>query len=143
MKLRDLIIDKSAIISEYPEISVEYLKLPQINKDDIQIRWSDDWWDGYLSGVAVYKNENYFFIMCDDWAFYPSKTDISDTARRYVLVDLSEEKLRQEQYWHDLFVKEVTSKDGDNDKFYIPFRKAQEKLGQDKLDNEVIGWFEL
>jgi hypothetical protein len=81
--------------------------------------------------------------------------DLRDYYRRFLIVELSDEQLREKEYWHNLFREkvgthtdfEVQGKTLEEklkpketwDEFYRPYQQRKEV---DLSDNLVIGWFE-
>jgi hypothetical protein len=117
----------------------DYLNLPQLNRSEVNVLWADDFWDGYLSGLLEYHSGKYWFQMCkdfdsDDQLFY----------RRFLVIELSEEQLAEEQFWEDLFQEKVgiyPNKQPEEmwHEFYEPYKNRKPR---DLSNNSVIGWFE-
>lgn len=130
---------------EIPEV------LLAIQFDDIQLLWHSDFYDGMLSGMLKYKRRYYW---CQAIAENDNRDDNNPLwYRRFAVISLTQEQIKEERYWHKLFRKHVgTHTDYQNNKrvgkvhsirdmskFYTPFASRQER---DFSSNEVIGYFE-
>jgi hypothetical protein len=75
-----------------------------------------------------------------------------NSRRRYWLIALSPEQLREEERWHDLFCTHVwtgfdytgrpehRAPPSEHAKFYEPYAA---RVAPDYNENEVVGWFQL
>lgn len=152
-KLRDLSKD---FYLEY------YRNLTQIDEKDVKLLWHNAYYDGPLSGILLYRSKMHWFQI-----FEPLRTDEvrnrvdkegviwSDHFTRYLVVELSEEQVKEEVHWHELFQQKVgTHTDYDNsgqriigevkpremwNEFYEPYKLRRPS---DLSNNIVIGWFE-
>lgn len=114
---------------------------------DLDMIWHSGYYDGPLSGMALY-NGKYVWFDCfsDDWDEpYPNM-------RVYKLYELSEEEIADELYWHSEFEKYVgyhTNYDSsyapfggknrkDVNKFYKKHKKRKER---NYTSNAVLGEF--
>jgi hypothetical protein len=128
----------------------DYAKYPQIQREAVRYLWYSDFWDGPMSGMALYNGQPYWFEMVEeneeDHGFY----------RRFGLFELSPEEIEAETRWHNLFREKV----GDHTTFkadgkvlqgelksremWTEFYEAYQKRPKpDYLNHPVIGWFEL
>jgi hypothetical protein len=128
-----------------------YLTLPQIPRADVTFLWHCDFWDGPQTGIVRWGSERLWFEM-----FPASVTgSLNVTSWRFLLVRLSEQQLRDEEWWHELFRQHVGTHtdyeraDGDpgtvhpreqHAKFYDAYAT---RVPPDLSANEVIGWFEM
>ena len=113
--------------------------------DELQLLWVDDYYDGPLSGMLTYRNRLHRYE-CPDG---PMAIE-----RRYVIRELSDEEIADEQYWHELFVRHVGDhmtfrNDGqrgavrpssEHSKFYEPYGK---RTTPDYSMRPIVGWFKL
>lgn len=74
-----------------------YLQLPRIGDNQLKILWGGGY-DGPEGGVLLYQGRKCLFTICDL---------LEDDTKILLVVELSEEQLRIEEYWHDLFVRKV------------------------------------
>lgn len=126
-----------------------YRTLPQIPCADVTLLWHSDFWDGPLSGLIAHRGERLWFQMIAE------NNEPEAWYRRFALVRLSEQQLREEEWWHEMFRQHVGTHtdyqraDGDpgtvrprdqHAKFYDPYSK---RVPPDLSANEVIGWFEM
>jgi hypothetical protein len=132
-----------------------YRDLPQIAAGDVALLWHDDFWDGPLSGVLLWRGERFWFQMREEyeppgdagaepWPWY----------RRFLVIRLTPEQLREEEGWHELFTRCVGTHSDDPDgrretgavhpkerwpEFYEAYNR---RVPVDPTRNEVVGWFE-
>lgn len=129
---------------DIPEVDARYVNLRQIEATDIEILWETEWWDTFLSGLLLIEDKPHYFHICDDdKLFYPESSELIDDHRRYVIIKLTNEQFQQEEYWHNLFLKnQQLANSRASNEFHTAYKNAKVDLWQQKLDNEVIGWFE-
>lgn len=133
-----------------------YLAVPKLERHRVKLLWWGDFYDAPLSGMALFEGEKHWYQMynTEEWIMG------SDEVRPiYLLTELAEEQLREEEYWHDRFVREVWNGwDYDEDEVALWHRpekvqhgtSTNEEFGaayearskQDFSENTVIGWFE-
>ncbi len=65
-----------------------------------RILWHHDYWDGPLSGIALFNGERVWFSM-------DSEDGLRARRRTYKLYRLTPELLALKEHWHGLFVKHV------------------------------------
>lgn len=127
-----------------------YPTLPHIPRADVTLLWHCDFNDGPITGLLAHRGERAWFQLIEDYA------DCEGLSyRRFLLVRLSEQQLRDEEWWHELFQQHVGTHtdyeraEGDSGtvrpqaehaKFYDPYSK---RVPLDLSQNEVIGWFEM
>src|SRR6266498_2506822 len=140
----------------------DYRQLPQIDEKDIRLLWHNGYYDGPLNGILLYQGKKRWFqifkaLQTDE---VRSRVDQDGTIWnehfvRYLVLELSEEQVKEEEYWHELFRQKVSTRtDYDEDghrktgdvkpremwsEFYEPY-KMRDAL--DLSNNVVIGWFE-
>ena len=128
--------------------SHSYLDLPEVDKAEVRMLWHSDFWDVPLNGLATYQGRKYWFQTLEDLR----RNDLAEMI--YLLVELSDEQITEEEYWHELFREQVgTHTDYDEQghrktgslmpesaqKKYFDARKSRK--GHDFANNRVIGWF--
>ena len=121
--------------------------ITQIPRDQVRLLWSDDWYDGPISGMAEVQGARYFFEMID-----PDALGEEEEHRKYWLIELNADQLNEEEQWHELFCRKVGThfdftarpalpeEQVDLAAFYGPYR---ERKTPDYGNNTFIGWFEL
>lgn len=65
-----------------------------------RILWHHDYWDGPLSGIALFNGERVWFSMNSEDGYLARR-------RTYKLYRLTPELLALKEHWHSLFVKHV------------------------------------
>src|SRR5690349_19819274 len=72
----------------------------QIPKDQLNVLWFDDYYDGMLSGILEHEGQKFRFETITDYSqnIYP---------RTFAIVQLTDQEYDDESYWHDLFKKHV------------------------------------
>lgn len=122
--------------------------LPQLVPEAVNLLWHDDFWDGPLSGLLEYRGERLWFQLAEE-----ADDPVAGWYRRYLVVRLTPEQLREEEKWHGLFRRCVgTHTDYRSDERqpgavhpreqWSEFYDAYAKRNPRSLDeNEVVGWF--
>lgn len=133
--LCELTPDDLSAIAEIPRVAVRVL-------------WTDDYYDGPLSGIAEWEGHRYRFELTDRSTLGGDE----DIARRYWLIALSPEQLHEEERWQDLFCINVWTGFDDTGrpehrapsskhaKFYDPY---EARAIPDFSKNEVVAWFQM
>lgn len=128
-----------------------YRAIPHIPRADVTILWHCDFWDGPITGLALWRSERVWFQMFRETVV--SSSDV--TYRGFRLIRLSEQQLREEEWWHELFRQHVgTHTDYDRaegdpgtvrpQSQHAKFYDAAAKCAPlDLSQNEVLGWFEM
>ncbi len=124
-----------------------YLQLPRIERADVKLLWADGYWDGPLSGVLLYQGREYWFQMILDLV-----DDEFVDYRKYAIVELTDDQLGEEEYWHNLFREMVADYSDENghlgtgvkpqetwDTYYEARAEAKPR---EYSTNPVIGWFQ-
>jgi len=128
---------------------LDYAAMPRIHREALRMLWIHDYWDGPLTGMLVYDGKLRWFECCD---VNPETSDVG--ARRFVVRDVAEEQIAEEERWHALFVEHVgdhwtvqgddrpgTVKPAEEHaKFYGPYSK---RAPSDYTTRPILGWFEL
>jgi hypothetical protein len=110
--------------------------------------WIHDYWDGPLSGMLLHDGKLRWFECCNAW---PETDDAG--ARHYVIRELTELDLAEEEQWHALFEEHVGDHwtihdDGhrgsvkpasEQAKFYEPYRR---RTPPEYSTRPIVGWFE-
>jgi hypothetical protein len=140
-----------------------YQQLPQIDEKKIRLLWHHSYFDGPINGILLYEGKTHWFKL-----FYPLRTDEirsrtdkdgivwNDYFVRYLVIELTEEQVREEEYWHELFRQKVGThtdydengqrkiselKPENSQKEYFELSKTRNSI--DLSNNLVIGWFEF
>lgn len=120
----------------------------QIAKEAVRILWTDDFYDGPISGIAEWTGKRYRFKLTDRNVIGSGE----DLSRRYWLIALSQQQLRVEEYWQDLFCTHVQTgfdytgrpkyraPSSEYHKFYEPYVA---RAVPDYSRNEVVGWVQM
>jgi hypothetical protein len=80
-----------------------YFLLPKIDQTELKILWVDDYWDGPKSGLLEYQCHKYWFQICHE----NEDPELTNYYRHFLIIDLSDEQLKEEEYWHKLFREKV------------------------------------
>jgi hypothetical protein len=120
---------------------------PKIDRKDVRILWHCGYWDGPLSGIALYQGQKYWFRVIDRDA----------EPRAAALQSLTREQLQFEENRHTLFQQHVgTHTDYDSSgkrnvgalrpksewqKYYTTVPATAQQPTYE--GNPIIGWFEL
>jgi hypothetical protein len=130
----------------------DLVRLPKIDWHSAKLLWHDDYCDGPTSGLFLYQNKRYWFQVFDK----SEDSNSPDYFRRFVILELTENQMKEEVHWHELFVEKVgTHTDYDESgkrvigalkpkenwhEFYDAYEKRQKP---NLLNNIVIGWAEI
>ena len=87
--------------SRFGEDRIPVEELYTKSDTEIEMQWANDWYDGPLSGVAVY-NGNHVWYQVSDWSH-----DNLFNIWIYRVYELSEEQYQDELHWHNRFLNEV------------------------------------
>jgi hypothetical protein len=123
--------------------------IPKIERIELNILWVNDFYDIFISGIAQYQEKMFLFDLVD----YDFIVTVSEKVRaKYWLIELDDEQLKEEIYWHDLFDRNVGSHfdftnkysplaevDANPDAFYIPYNK---RIAPNYQNNRIIAWFQ-
>ena len=101
--------------------------------------------------MLLYQDEKYWFEIVAE----SDDPDFQDYYRRFLIIELSDQQLQEEEYWHELFREKVGNhtdyelqgiphkeklKPKDIwDEFYEPYQRRTEI---DLSNNVVVGWYE-
>jgi hypothetical protein len=120
--------------------------VPKLDTRGLQLLWVHDYYDGLLSSALVLRGKIHWFECCSLAA---------DHRRRYVVHQLSDTEVQEEERWRALFVEHVgdhlTFKEEDeppgtvrpgseHGKFYDEYSN---RAPVDYSRNPIVGWFEL
>jgi len=85
------------------ETQIPLSQLLDESDDDVKLQmlWYDSYWDGPMSGLATYNGEKVYFEMDEDR--YENIFDV----RTHKVYKLSVEELKEIEYWHERFRKDV------------------------------------
>ncbi len=132
-------LDKDSDLSEFKKLRL----------GDLRLLWHNSFWDGPINGILIYQGRKCWF---------ESIVDLEEDIRQFVIIELTPEQLKEEEYWHKLFQEYVgmhTDYDENNkrtgkckpkdlyDKFYNPYRSFREKNPRDYSNNKVLAIFSI
>jgi len=89
-----------------PGSDENYSKLPKVERGEIRILWADDYYDGPLSGMCLFKERMYYYHCVDDIGAHEEQAENS-WYRRYGLVELTNDEIKEAKARHALFRKYV------------------------------------
>ena len=126
-----------------------YHRVRQVARNEVQLLWHSDYWDGPRSGMLLYQQEQCWFQLLAE------NEESQEWYRRFAILRLSFDQLVEENRWHELFRRCVgTHTDYNHDEeriigavrpqechaeFYDAYGK---RLPRDYSLCEVLGWFE-
>lgn len=118
--------------------------IEEIQYDILKFLWCDDYYDGMLCGMLVYKSNQYRFEIA---------SDIYSYQRYFAIILLTENQIEQETNWNKLFVKHVGNHNNFNlDETYRLNPQSEHHLFYDEYNkreipnyesNIVIGWYKI
>ena len=119
---------------------VNLADLPKIEGSGYKLLWFSDYYDGEINGMLLYKDRKYWYQIYSE----SEDEDYSDYYRRYIIIELTELEVAEEEYWYKLFQEKVgypiaTQPQEMWSEFYEPYKNRKP---QDISKNRVIGWFE-
>jgi hypothetical protein len=134
------IADTLIRIHHLPEFNVNLNDLPKIESSNYRLLWFDDFYDGDINGILLYQNKKYWYQIYSE----SDDEEYSDYYRRYIIIELTELQISEEEYWHTLFQEKVgypvaTQPQEMWSEFYEPNKSRKHR---DFSKNIVIGWFE-
>jgi len=136
----------------------EIYNKPEWFASKIKWLWSDDYYDGPLSGMIEYDNAPYY-AMCFDEQYkiinYDNKNDNDEEDvichRTFAIYKLTSERQKYEEAWHEFFRLAVYNNTDNPISFKDPrsqFYYAKRKQIYDLLDlktderhGKLVGWF--
>jgi hypothetical protein len=104
---------------------IDYQKYPQ--KENVQILWHDNWYDGELMGMCQIDRTPYYYWMVDQ-----NSDSTQPWWRRYALIQLPPDVLKLE------FEKEALWEENPTEYH----KKYPDRPRYDQL-YPIVGWFEL
>jgi hypothetical protein len=130
-------------------IPIDYNVVRRAHSDELRMLWIDDYYDGPLSGMLLFKGRLCRYECCD-------LADEHGNANvwRYVIRELSDDQIADEERWHALFVEHVGDHwtihgDGhrgavkpasEHAKFYDEYNKRGRV---DYSTRPIVAWFEM
>lgn len=135
-----------------------YRTLPFLPFADLTLLWHCDFWDGPQSGLLNWRGERYWFQVQEEYAPPEGDEAAYPWYRRFLVIRLTEQQLRDKDEWHELFRRCVGTHtdyrpNGDGMRgvgvvrpreqwaeFYDAY---QQRTPPDLSRNEVVGWFEM
>lgn len=109
--------------------------LRKIPTDEIVLLQIEDFWDGALSGMCKWKNEDYYFHCFDQ---IDEETDTDHWPRKYLLIKLTPAQTAEYERGHKLFEESNASLSVKTK--YLELQKDTPTM-QIKPD-QLIGWFD-
>ena len=121
--------------------------IARVPRDEVKLLWTNDWYDGPISGLAEVNGTKYLFDLIDQ-----DVLGAEDEQRTYWLISLNADQLQVEVGWHELFCRNVGThfdftgrpplpkEQVDMEAFYEPYRGRETP---DYSENFVVGWFRL
>jgi hypothetical protein len=118
-----------------------------VPRHDVQLLWSDDWYDGPLSGMAEPRGERYRFELIDRGVL-----GAEEEHREYWLIQLSVDQLDEEEQWRELFCRNVGTHFDFTGRPPLPkekvnmnafYERYQRRTPPDYHDNLVVEWFQI
>ncbi len=119
-------------------------KVGEIPYDKLTFLWIGDYYDGMLEGMLEYQKQKYRFEIITDY-------NKSNNPRIFAVIILTEDDIKEEEYWNELFEKHVGNHNNlttteeiilkpwtEHHLFYDEFKK-REKKGYNT--NFVKGWY--
>ena len=110
----------------------------QIPKDQINVLWFDDYYDGMLSGIIEHEGQKLRFEIITDYTqnIYP---------RTFALVNLTDVEIKEETYRHNLFIRHVADYQNKIHKpdteHHLYFDEISKRGDLDYESSLVCGWF--
>lgn len=115
--------------------SIEKLlpKIQRLNEDQLDFLWFDDFYDGALSGILKFENKEYRYEIVTDHTkvIYP---------RLFAIFDLTEEELKEQRFWNDLYVKLIKNQP-ENKESHELFFKEQKKQELKNYSEKIVLWY--
>jgi len=125
-------------------------KLDKIDRHEVKLLWANEWWDGPISGMLMYRGEKCWFQLFID----PDDPEVEKFPRQYLVIELSNDQLKEEEYWQTLFLEMVGSnnvwdEDGIRHTDRLKplesrnefFKLAKKRKPTDLSENRVVGFF--
>jgi hypothetical protein len=140
-----------------------YKNLPQIDAKDVRILWHCGYYDGPLDGICLYQGRKCWFEIFQSLRVEDVRKRVDneggsvwlDYYVRYLVVELSDDQITEEDYWHELFRQKIgTHCDYDEkehrqigglkpQEVWAEYFDAAPKINsRDFSQNHVLGWFE-
>lgn len=94
-------------------------QIEKVSLEDLTVLWSDDFYDGMLSGIVEYKNQKCRFEIITDY-------DQGIRPRVFAIIELSEAQIADETYWHELFLQHVMNDPVSREKTGVIYRPQSE-----------------
>jgi hypothetical protein len=125
-----------------------FLKTQKLNLNTTDILYENEIWDGPLTGVCLWNARKYYYYAVE---MHSIEYKREKGLRRYFLIRLTEEQLRNEENLHKEFIKYVesyprvlegissTHKGAEWDKYLEACNKYPDQI---IFDDQIVGWFE-
>jgi len=122
--------------------------MKEFERENIELLWEDDRWDGPLSGVCKIEDREYYFKLYDEHEVFWEDEDrideeIFDRVRWFLVYELTPEEMKIEHEQHKLFQEAIEAWGNDRqdllDRFYKLRKETYKK--PDFAKGKVIGWF--
>lgn len=118
----------------------------EIKSSDYEWLWTDDWYDGPLSGMIKHNKKEYWTETFDetDWTEWegPRPEDtVRMRTRFFVVLELTQEQYDCEYYWHSLWVLCGEKIANDATRKFYHARQSKDRKDLDLTNHNIIGWF--
>ncbi|HUC82047.1 MAG TPA: hypothetical protein VMR70_14180 [Flavisolibacter sp.] len=106
----------------------------KISADEIQVLWYMDFYDGMLSGMVRYEEQDCLAETITDYtqAIRP---------RVFAVLQLTEEQIKEANYWHSLFEKHVDFGRKPQSEHHLFYESYQRRGDLNYEMNSVIAWY--
>jgi hypothetical protein len=128
-----------AIFNDVVSVKDGYRMLPQIPSASVRFLWHSAYCDGPLDGLLELQGKKYWYTKCDE-----NDTD-EGWYRRFLIVEVTEEQLAEEERWQKLFQQHVRPGPGKlrpKQEWGLFYDQYKAREPRDFGRNQVIGWFE-
>lgn len=118
-------------------------KLPGVSPNEIEILYTDEIYDGPLSGLCLWRGQKYYFCSIE------YSVDLAKP-QSYFLVRLTQEQLENDESLHEDYNKYITRypyvtegvmtyrRNAEWDKY---LRSCEQYPDQIVAENQIVGWF--
>lgn len=129
-KTNEIVVQSSFGEDRFPATDI-YKK----NPEKIEALFYVDYYDGPLTGVALFKGKHVWFNN-KDWSY-----DNLFNVWTYELYDMTPEQIQDELYWHTRFINEVQKSD-DKELFDRFYKDRKKRNPPDYKGNSCLGEFD-
>jgi hypothetical protein len=83
------------------ELNYDINSIPELTIDRVKLLWYIDYYDGILSGICSIDERYHYFLMV---------TEMPNQGRKYLIFELTADKIKSEQDRHDFFNSQIQSR---------------------------------